>query len=42
MVKRDQKHTSHGYRVLRFTHWQIAYAPTEVTQVLGAIRPHLT
>jgi very-short-patch-repair endonuclease len=41
MVKRDQKHTSHGYRVLRFTHWQIAYAPTEVTQVLRAIRPHL-
>jgi very-short-patch-repair endonuclease len=42
MVKRDQKHTSHGYRVLRFTHWQIAYAPTEVTQVLHAIRPHLS
>lgn len=41
MVKRDQKHTAAGYRVLRFTHWQIAYAPTEVTQVLRAIRPHL-
>jgi very-short-patch-repair endonuclease len=27
MVKRDQKHTSHGYRVLRFTHWQIATRP---------------
>jgi very-short-patch-repair endonuclease len=38
MVKRDQKHTSHGYRVLRFTHWQIAYAPTEVTDVLCRIR----
>jgi very-short-patch-repair endonuclease len=42
MVKRDQKHTSHGYRVLRFTHWQIAYAPTEVTDVLRQIRRHLT
>ncbi len=41
MVKRDQKHTSHGYRVLRFTHWQIAYAPAEVTDVLRQIRPHL-
>jgi very-short-patch-repair endonuclease len=40
MVKRDQKHTSHGYRVLRFTHWQIAYAPTEVTDVLRQIRRH--
>jgi very-short-patch-repair endonuclease len=42
MVKRDQKHTSHGYRVLRFTHWQIAYAPTEVTDILRKIRPHLS
>jgi very-short-patch-repair endonuclease len=42
MVKRDQKHTAAGYRVLRFTHWQIAHAPTEVTQVLRAIRPHLS
>jgi very-short-patch-repair endonuclease len=41
MVKRDQKHASHGYRVLRFTHWQIAYAPTEVTEVLRQIRRHL-
>jgi hypothetical protein len=38
MVKRDQKHTSHGYRVLRFTHWQIAYAATEVTEVLRRVR----
>jgi very-short-patch-repair endonuclease len=42
MVKRDQKHTSHGYRVLRFTHWQIAYAPTEVTGILHQIRRHLS
>jgi very-short-patch-repair endonuclease len=42
MVKRDQKHTAAGLRVLRFTHWQIAHAPGEVTQVLCAIRPHLT
>jgi very-short-patch-repair endonuclease len=42
MVKRDQKHTAAGYRVLRFTHWQIAYAPTEVTDILRKIRPHLT
>jgi very-short-patch-repair endonuclease len=41
MVKRDQKHAAAGFRVLRFTHWQVAYAPTEVTQVLRAIRPHL-
>jgi very-short-patch-repair endonuclease len=38
MAKRDQKHTSHGYRVLRFTHWQIAHAPTEVTDVLRRMR----
>lgn len=42
MVKRDQTHTAAGLRVLRFTHWQIAYAPTEVTDVLRKIRPHLT
>jgi len=42
MVKRDQKHTAAGYRVLRFTHWQIAYAPTEVTDILRKIRPHLS
>jgi very-short-patch-repair endonuclease len=42
MVKRDQKHAAAGFRVLRFTHWQIAYAPTEVTDVLRRIRPHLS
>jgi very-short-patch-repair endonuclease len=42
MVKRDQTHASAGLRVLRFTHWQIAHAPTEVTDVLRKIRPHLT
>jgi very-short-patch-repair endonuclease len=41
MAKRDQVHTSSGLRVLRFTHWQIAYAPDEVTDVLRRIRPHL-
>ncbi len=34
MVKRDQTHTAAGLRVLRFTHWQIAHAPTEVTDIL--------
>lgn len=24
------------------THWQIAYAPDEVTEVLRTLRPHLT
>jgi very-short-patch-repair endonuclease len=38
MVKRDQTHTSHGFRVLRFTHWQIAHAPNEVAPVLGRVR----
>jgi very-short-patch-repair endonuclease len=38
MVKRDQTHISHGFRVLRFTHWQIAYAPNEVAEVLGRVR----
>jgi very-short-patch-repair endonuclease len=38
MVKRDQTHTSHGFRVLRFTHWQIAYAPNEVADVLRRVR----
>jgi hypothetical protein len=38
MVKRDQKHTAHGLRVLRFTNWQIAHAPNEVTDVLRQIR----
>jgi very-short-patch-repair endonuclease len=41
MVRRDQKHQSAGLRVLRFTQWQIAHAPTEVTEVLQTIRPHL-
>ncbi len=41
-AKRDQTHTAAGYRVLRFTHWQIAYAPEEVTDVLRRIRPHLS
>jgi hypothetical protein len=38
MAKRDQKHTAAGLRVLRFTHWQIAHAPNEVTDVLRQIR----
>jgi very-short-patch-repair endonuclease len=38
MAKRDQKHTAAGLRVLRFTHWQIAHAPNEVTDVLRRIR----
>jgi very-short-patch-repair endonuclease len=38
MVKRDQTHTSHGFRVLRFTHWQIAHAPNEVAEVLTRVR----
>jgi very-short-patch-repair endonuclease len=38
MVKRDQTHTSHGFRVLRFTHWQIAHAPNEVADVLQRVR----
>jgi very-short-patch-repair endonuclease len=38
MAKRDQKHTAAGVRVLRFTHWQIAHAATEVTDVLRRIR----
>ncbi len=41
-AKRDQKHTASGLRVLRFTHWQIAHAPNEVTEVLRTLRPHLT
>jgi very-short-patch-repair endonuclease len=36
-AKRDQKHVAAGYRVLRFTHWQIAHAPNEVTAILQAI-----
>ncbi|HEY2053010.1 MAG TPA: type IV toxin-antitoxin system AbiEi family antitoxin domain-containing protein [Solirubrobacterales bacterium] len=38
MVKRDQKHTAAGLRVLRFTHWQIANGPNEVTDLLRRIR----
>jgi hypothetical protein len=41
-VTRDQTHQAAGLRVLRFTHWQIAHEPNEVTQVLRQIRPHLT
>jgi very-short-patch-repair endonuclease len=37
-AKRDQKHTAAGLRVLRFTHWQIAHAPNEVTDVLRQVR----
>ena len=38
MAKRDQTHVAAGFRVLRFTHWQIAHAPDEVTAVLRKIR----
>ncbi|OJU84558.1 MAG: hypothetical protein BGO11_16190 [Solirubrobacterales bacterium 70-9] len=41
MARRDQVHTAAGFRVLRFTHWQIAHAPDEVTDVLRRTRPHL-
>lgn len=41
-VKRDQTHTAAGLRVLRFTHWQIAYEPNEVTAILCQIHPHLS
>jgi very-short-patch-repair endonuclease len=37
-VKRDQTHIAAGFKVLRFTHWQIAYAPNEVTALLDQIR----
>jgi very-short-patch-repair endonuclease len=37
-VKRDQKHVAAGFRVLRFTHWQIAHAADEVTDVLRQVR----
>jgi very-short-patch-repair endonuclease len=41
VVRRDQKHQAAGFRVLRFTHWQIAHEPNEVTEILQTIRPHL-
>ncbi|MGH2938475.1 MAG: DUF559 domain-containing protein [Solirubrobacterales bacterium] len=41
MVKRDQKHVAAGFRVLRFTHWQIAHAADEVTEVLRQLRIRL-
>jgi very-short-patch-repair endonuclease len=41
-VRRDQTHTAAGFRVLRFTHWQVAHAPDEVTDVLRQIPPHLS
>jgi hypothetical protein len=37
-AKRDQKHVAAGFRVLRFTHWQIAHAPNEVVDVLRQLR----
>jgi very-short-patch-repair endonuclease len=37
-AKRDQKHVAAGFRVLRFTHWQIAHAADEVTGVLTQVR----
>jgi very-short-patch-repair endonuclease len=38
MARRDQVHTAAGIRVLRFTHWQIAHAADEVTEVLRRVR----
>jgi very-short-patch-repair endonuclease len=37
-AKRDQKHVATGFRVLRFTHWQIAQAADEVSGVLRQVR----
>jgi very-short-patch-repair endonuclease len=37
-ARRDQVHTAAGLRVLRFTHWQIAYEPDEVIDILRRIR----
>jgi very-short-patch-repair endonuclease len=42
MAKRDQKHVAAGLRVLRFTHWQIAHAPDEVTEVLRQVKARAT
>jgi very-short-patch-repair endonuclease len=38
MVRRDQDHVAGGYRVIRFTHWQIANEPLEVTKLLRKVR----
>jgi very-short-patch-repair endonuclease len=38
MVRRDQKHVSEGYRVIRFTHWQIAHEAIAVTKLLRRVR----
>jgi very-short-patch-repair endonuclease len=38
MAKRDQVHVAAGLAVLRFTHWQIAHAADEVTDVLRRFR----
>ncbi|HVS99610.1 MAG TPA: type IV toxin-antitoxin system AbiEi family antitoxin domain-containing protein [Solirubrobacterales bacterium] len=40
-ARRDQVHTAAGLRVLRFTHWQIAHEPGEVTDVLRRMRTSL-
>jgi very-short-patch-repair endonuclease/predicted transcriptional regulator of viral defense system len=37
-IRRDQVHTAAGYRVLRFTHWQIAHEPSDVIVILRRIR----
>jgi hypothetical protein len=42
IAQRDQKHVAAGFRVLRFTHWQIAHAPNEVTDVLRRVRARAT
>jgi very-short-patch-repair endonuclease len=41
-AKRDQKHVAAGLGVLRFTHWQIAHAADEVTDVLRQVRARAT
>jgi very-short-patch-repair endonuclease len=41
-VKRDQRHVAAGFRVLRFTHWQIAHAADEVTGVLRQVRSRVS
>jgi very-short-patch-repair endonuclease len=41
-AKRDQKHVAAGFRVLRFTHWQIAHAADEVTGVLRQVRSRVS